>query len=150
MPTSFNTAYLAFRSPIATDEYIESRQQIQLASLDPYNTSDIRCSAAATPPTKATTSKDDKTGRFLAANQLFTAIRAYRGALGIKAAIGASKPELWEGRYVPTFSVTYIDGGTEKWVVSPGVPQTLVIDAHLPPEPSGDGIPKPCPMRMNG
>lgn len=150
-PTSlFNVNQAAFRATRVSEEYQDWRQEVAMATTDPLNTTDIRCSAIATADTRSVTSKSDSLVRWQAAFQLFTAINAVRGLAGINAAMGASPPELYQGKYHATFSVTYIDGGSDKWVVAPGVAPSLILDAHLAPAPVGDGEPKPCPMRMKG
>lgn len=144
----FNVNQAAFRSRRVSEEYQEWRQEVAKATTDPLNTTDIRCSAVVTADTRAVTSKSDSLVRWQAAFQLFTAINAVKGLAGIKAAMGASPPEMYQGKYHATFSVTYIDGGSEKWVVAPGIAPSLIIDAHLPPAPNGDGNPKPCPIKL--
>jgi len=96
--------------------------------------------------TKSTTSKSDGTDRFLAAQQLFTAIiGAQGGMLAIKSVIANSPPAYYGGKYVPTFTVTYGDGGKEQRMVAPGVSPSLVIDGNIGPLPAGDGVLQSCP-----
>jgi hypothetical protein len=142
--------YRGYRSEVASEMWFDYVELIQLTLANPLSTSDVRCSTIATAATKSTTSRSDPTDRFIAANQLFTAIRAYNGAIGIKAVISGSKPALVDGKYVPTFTITYIDGGKERWMVSPSVPETLIIDANVAPPPDGDGVPKACPTSPQG
>jgi hypothetical protein len=147
-PSQFQQTQRPFRGQRASAEYQEFRSEVAAATVNPLLTTDIRCSAVATDATKQTTSQTDLTGRFLAANQLFTAISAANGVLGARLAIAASPPQLLEGKYVATFSVTYADGGSERWAVAPGVAPTLMIETNFPPPPSGDGVAKACPITM--
>lgn len=149
-PSLFNPTHQPFRSAMATEDYQEWRSEVALATTDPLNTTDVRCSAVASSNTRQTTSMSDTTERYLAAYQLFTAINASKGLFGIRAAMGGSPPELYNGKYHATFTITYIDGGSEKWVVAPGISPSLLFEANVAPLPSGDGVAKPCPIQMKG
>lgn len=142
--------YKGFRTQLAQESWFQYVEDIQFAIVNPLSTADVRCSAVATAATKSTTSKSAAYDRFLAAEQLFTAIKAWQGGIGAKAAIAGSDPYLVDGKYVPTFQIYYIDGGKERWLVAPGISPTLIIDGNVGTPPQGDGIPKPCAQLPKG
>ena len=150
-PNAFDVRQRPWRRQMASEEYQEFRAEVAAAARNPLLSTDMRCNRLTTPTTRQTTSLSDPTSRYEGAQQLFTAIAgAEGGMLGIRAVIGASPPKLYGGKLVANFTVTYMDGGSESWVVHPGVTPSLIIEANLPPAPSGNGIPKPCPIKMIG
>jgi hypothetical protein len=107
---------------------------------------DARCNPLATSSTRNTFSTSDANDRFLAAQQLLSAITAQTGVTGAQAAVKGSPKALYDGVLTPTFSVTYGDGGTERWFVATLVPVTLIINGNVPDSLKvGSGKPEQCP-----
>ena len=149
-PNAFQVPQRPWRRRMASEEYQQFRAEVAAATRNPYRTTDMRCSKGASDTTRQTTSLSGADERFVGAQQLFASINLHEGFSGLRAAIAASPPRLSGGKLVATFTVTYMDGGSESWVVAPGVSPSLIISANLPPPPNGDGIPKPCPITMIG
>ncbi|MES2633556.1 MAG: hypothetical protein V4669_11325 [Pseudomonadota bacterium] len=146
---SFRTFEGAVRTYMDWEEYSDARAEVAAAVTDKKGSSDARCNVLASQATKTTTSKSDQTDRYVASLQLLTAIRAEKGVAGVRAAIGGSRPGLLGGKMVSTFTMTYVDGGTETWPITETLPATI-SDMPLGPPPSGDGVAKPCPYMMKG
>lgn len=117
-----------------------------VAALNPAAIPDARCSKLASNPTKAVMSTADATARYLAAQQLFSAIAAQNGGRDLKAAVANSPRAMYNGRLTPTFTMTYADGGSERWIVGTLVPMTLIVEGNIPDSlKTGSGQPEPCP-----
>jgi hypothetical protein len=122
------------------------------AQIKPVSTTDIRCNALVTQVTRSTTSHSDATSRYLAAQQLVSAIKGVQGgSAALSTATGATPKHLYNGRMTPTLAVTFADGGSETFIVGTLVPFTLIIDLNVPGSLKlGDGVPKPCPFLPAG
>lgn len=126
-------------------EGIGGSEPVEVAAVDPTKTPDARCNPLATEATKKTTSVAPAESRYAAAQQLYTAISARNGGTGA-AAIGRSPQYNYYGTMRPTFTMTYADGGSERWVVSTLVPPALIIDANVPGSlKEGSGEAAACP-----
>lgn len=131
--------------PVGFGEGIGGGVEVEVAAVDPTKSPDARCNPLATAATKATTSTAPSESRYAAAQQLYTAISARNGGTGA-AAIGRSPQYNYYGTMRPTFTMTYADGGSERWVVSTLVPPALIIDANVPGSlKEGSGEATACP-----
>jgi hypothetical protein len=97
----------------------------EIAGLDPKTRPDV-CNVLATETTRQTTSTMPSEARFIAAQQVFTAISALNGGTGARDAIGGSPPVMRNGRLTPTFTFTFADGGKETFWVGSLVPPSLI------------------------
>jgi len=118
---------------------------------DPTVLPDARCNPLTTEATKTTTSRTDATNRFMAANQLFTAINARLGPSVAAKVIGRLPTARYGNELEPVFTVTYVDGGSEGWVVATALPATLIIEGNVPNSlKDGSGVPESCPGSASG
>jgi hypothetical protein len=148
MASLFRSGDRAVRGLRVTEDYQQARQEVAAAVTDPLNSSDARCNVNASQATRQVTSRSDITDRYLAAFQLFTAIQSYKGIAGVRAAIAGSTPATYGGKVASTFTMTYMDGSSEKWAVAPGIAPALIDAGNIAPAPVGDGQIKPCPLYM--
>jgi hypothetical protein len=107
---------------------------------------DVRCNGFATADTATTTSKSDPTSRYLAAQQLYTAIMAQKNIISRNSYLKTLPTVDYFGQKAYAWSVTYADGGSEQWAVIPGLPATLLIDGNYPGTlVQGSGEVQACP-----
>jgi hypothetical protein len=110
---------------------------------------DVRCNGFATADTAATTSKSDATSRYLAAQQLYTAIVAQKNIIARNSYLKTLPTVDYFGQKAYAWSVTYADGGSEQWAVVPGLPATLLIDGNYPGTlVQGSGEVQTCPSGL--
>lgn len=110
--------------------------------------SDVRCIASS--GLRETTSHSDLTTRWLAASEVYTRINS--AAYVIKnATIGTVRSPV-DGITYKAYTITYADGGTERWMIFPDPRSSnKIIDQPLPDSlVKGDGRPKPTAICGGG
>ena len=150
--SNLSTFFRGVRGRVPKDQWIEHLEDENLALKSPRTTNDVRCSSdeIASPATKATTSLSDSTSRFVAANQLYTALRVATGAaFGLRAIISRSLLRLIDRKYQPTFTVIWADGGSENYLITPGLENSLIIESGNLTS-VGNGIVQACPYPFIG
>ena len=117
---------------LLADTYWDYQEFVAAIKLNPATTPDVRCNMNASMSTRSTTSHAAPTDRYMAAQQLFTAIQAVDNSRSLRGILRDGGSTVYNGKREFTFRVTYADGGSESWISLGTAPPTLVIEGNVP------------------